>query len=284
MERRIEVIESNPEIALIERPEYKRRWNTTPWAEQQQKALKSWLLDRLESPAYWPSPTITSTARLSALARADDDFMTVARIYAGRDDVDVASLVADVVKGEAVPYLAALRYSESGLRKWVQWCHTWELQRCEDAGEDVGEIPVPPRYANGDFTGVVWTHRGKLDVPKERFVSYPGASSDTDPSLVVGWAGWNHLERARALAGFYLAAKRDGRDASVLTPLLAGLAELVPWLKQWYDEPNADPALDRPGTQIAGLLDVELRALHLTPDHLDQWRPAPTGRGRKKKT
>ncbi|MEZ5273800.1 MAG: hypothetical protein R2694_16130 [Ilumatobacteraceae bacterium] len=47
-------------------------------------------------------------------------------------------------------------------------------------------------------------------MPKERFISYPGASTDTDPSLVVGWAGWNHLERARALATFYLGAKRDG--------------------------------------------------------------------------
>jgi hypothetical protein len=284
VERRIEIIESNLEIALIERPEYKRRWNTTPWEEQQQSALKGWLLDRLELPSYWASPTITSTARLAALARADDDFMTVARIYAGRDDVDVATLVADLVKGESVPYLAALRYTDSGMRKRAQWCETWVLQRREDAGEEVGEIPVPPRYANADFTGTAWAHRGKLDVPKERFISYPGASSDTDPSLVIGWAGWNHLERARALAGFYLLAKRDGRDASVLTPLLAGLAELVPWLKQWYDEPNADPALDRPGTQIAGLLDVELRALHFTPDQLDRWRPAPTARGRKKKS
>jgi hypothetical protein len=284
VEQRIAVIESSPEIGLIERPEYKRRWNTTSWDEQQQAALKGWLLDRLEAPSYWASPTITSTARLAAFARADDDFMTAARIYAGRDDVDVAVLVADLVKGEAVPYLAALRYTDSGTRKWAQWCETWALQRREDAGDDVREIPVPPRYANADFTGVAWTHRGKLDVPKERFISYPGASSETDSSLVVGWAGWNHLERARALAGFYLGAKRDGRDASVLMPLLAGLAELVPWLRQWYDEPNADPALDRPGTQIAGLLDVELRALHLTPDQLDQWRPAPTVRGRKKKS
>ena len=284
VERRIEVIETNAEIVLIERPEYKRRWNTTPWAEQQQAALKTWLLDRLESPAYWPTPAITSTARLAALARADEEFMGVARIYAGRDDVDVAALVADLVKGEAVPYLAALRYTEAGLRKWAQWCHTWALQRREDAGEAVGEIPVPPRYANADFTGVGWTHRGKLDVPKERFISYPGASTDTDPSLVVGWAGWNHLERARALATFYLGAKRDGRDPAGLTPLLAGLAELAPWLRQWYDEPNTDPALNRPGSQIAGLLDVEARTLHLTHDDLEGWRPAPTARGRRRTT
>ncbi|MGH9222719.1 MAG: hypothetical protein ACRD2W_02710 [Acidimicrobiales bacterium] len=61
--------------------------------------------------------------------------------------------------------------------------------------------------------------------------------------------------------------------------LLAGLAELVPWLKQWYDEPSADPALDRPGSQIAGLLDAELRALHLTAADL-ALPPPPTKAGR----
>ena len=48
VERRIAAIESNRDIALIERPEYKRRWNTEPWEEQEKRALKNWLLDRLE--------------------------------------------------------------------------------------------------------------------------------------------------------------------------------------------------------------------------------------------
>jgi hypothetical protein len=282
VERRIEAIELNPEIRLIERPEYKRRWNTTSWEKQQTDALRSWLLDRLESPEYWPQPTITTTARLAAHARADADFMTVARVYAGRDDVDVAELVSVLVNGEAVPFLAAFRYKPSGLRKWEQWCETWALQRREDAGEDVGEIPVPPRYTSADFLPGTWTHRGKLDVPKERFISYPGAQRENDPSLVVGWAGWDHLERARALATWYLAAKRDGRDPGSLVPLLAGLAELVPWLLQWHNEPSGDPALDRPGSQIAALVDSELRVLQLTADDLNGWRPESTRRGRKR--
>ena len=87
------------------------------------------------------------------------------------------------------------------------------------------------------------------------------------------------LLTARALATWYLQAKRDGRDAAHLTPLLAGLAELVPWLKQWYDEPDPDPALGRPGSQIASLVDAELRVLHLTADDLAKWRPEPARRG-----
>jgi hypothetical protein len=284
VERRIKLIETDLNIGLVERPEHKKRWAARSWDEQVQAALREWLLDRLESSAYWPAPAaLTSVARLTAAVRVDEDFVQVARLYADRDDVDVAALVAELVKAEAVPYLAALRYTDSGMRKWEQWLTTWDLQRREDAGEDVGTIPVPPKYTKADFQGVAWEHRGKLDVPKERFLSYPGAERESDPSLVVGWAGWDHLARARALATWYLQGRRDGRDVGHVTPLLAGLAELVPWLRQWYDDPNPDPALDRPGTQIAALVDSELRALHLTPDDLAVWRPAPTGRGRPRR-
>ena len=49
VERRIKMIEADPNIALIEKPEYKRRWNTEPWDEQLKSALRGWLLDRLEN-------------------------------------------------------------------------------------------------------------------------------------------------------------------------------------------------------------------------------------------
>ena len=55
VERRIDLIESDPNIRLIEQPEYKRRWNTEPWDSQLERALREWLLGRLES-------TSTSTA------------------------------------------------------------------------------------------------------------------------------------------------------------------------------------------------------------------------------
>ena len=74
VERRIALIEADRNLGLIERPEYKRRWNDTPWAELQQAALRHWLLDRLESQGYWPrnpeQSQILSTWRLSELARA----------------------------------------------------------------------------------------------------------------------------------------------------------------------------------------------------------------------
>jgi len=188
-----------------------------------------------------------------------------------------------LVKGEAVPYLAAMRYKPSGLRKWEQWLETWASQRREDAGEDVGEIPVPPKYTSADFLPGVWTHRGKLDVPKERFISYPGAEIGNDASTVVGWAGWDHLERARALATWLLQAERDGQGVEKLTPLIAGLAELVPWVLQWFNEPNPDQSLDRPGSQIDAMVTALMNKYHLNPDDLTGWRPEPTGRGRRTK-
>ena len=53
--------------------------------------------------------------------------------------------------------------------------------------------------------------------------------------------------------------------------------------KQWYDEPNSDPALDRPGTQIAAWVDTETRSLGLTPEALTEWRPEKKRGGRRRK-
>jgi hypothetical protein len=52
VQRRIDLIERDRNIGLIERPEYKRRWNTPSWESLEQAALRDWLLARLESPRY----------------------------------------------------------------------------------------------------------------------------------------------------------------------------------------------------------------------------------------
>jgi hypothetical protein len=160
-----------------------------------------------------------------------------------------------------VPYLPALRYKPSGLRKRVQWERTWELQRREDAGEKV-DIAVPPKYTSADFLKPsFWRNRGKLDVPKERFVSYPKAGRDGDATELLGWAGWDHLGQAQALATVYLDRKNQAAwAAGRLLPLLAGLAELEPWLKQWH----ADPRPGFPGSPaqfFTGFIDTELSTL-----------------------
>jgi hypothetical protein len=304
--RRIELIESNRDIGLIERPEYKRRWQWEPWEKQQQRALREWLLNRLEDERYWRLPQLTSCARLADEVRKDAQFRSVAELYVGRADVDLAKLVETLVIEEAVPYLAAWRYTAEGVRVRAAWERTWELQRHEDAIDalcalpeadphrltseqaearkqlEVGQIPVPPKYTSKHFRkGRYWQLRGKLDVPKERFIFYPGCERAADPSAVVGWAGWNHLERSQALAQYVTRMRQEERwEADRLTPLLAGLAEQLPWVMQWHNE--FDPSLGRRvGDAYSDFLSGQLAELGLSPEDLAAWRPPEATRGRR---
>ncbi|RLS81620.1 MAG: BREX-2 system adenine-specific DNA-methyltransferase PglX, partial [Planctomycetota bacterium] len=291
VERRIRLIETNRDIALIEKPEYKRRWSADPWEEQEQRALKSWLLDRLEIPKYRKgtkdNPELTTTAQMADVASADAEFLQVATLYRGRPDFDVAALVAELVEGEAVPFLPILRYKPAGLRKREVWERTWDLQRQQDAGKDAGEIPVPPRYVAADFLKTdFWRLRGKLDVPKERWISFPHCSTESDPTLVVGWAGWNHLEQATALIAYYDARKREGWDAKRLKPLLAGLDQLLPWIHQWHPEIDAEFG-ETAGQSFQTMLEHDAHELGLTMEDIRNWTPPEkvkkTPKGRKKK-
>ncbi|MEP7124751.1 MAG: restriction endonuclease, partial [Byssovorax sp.] len=123
--------------------------------------------------------------------------------------------------------------------------------------------------------------RGKLDVPKERFISYPGCESDHDHEPVYGWAGWNHLQQAQALSALYQNRKQEeawGKDR--LTPMLAGLLELIPWIKQWHNEPSDEYGGLRLGEFFDSFLDGECRGLGLTRDDLRAWRPEAKKRGK----
>jgi hypothetical protein len=288
VQRRIDLIESDRNIGLIERPEYKRRWNSPQWEVLEQAALRDWLLARLEAaPKVGAGDTanLSSTNKLADRMRADADFMQVAALYAGHADFDPSQLVAELVASESVPFLPVLRYTDTGMRKRAQWEDTWDLQRREDAGEAVGKIPVPPKYQSKDFLKTdVWRLRGGLDVPKERWISYPGCERGADGSLVIAWAGWNHLQQATAIAAYYLDMKdNEGWPPERLQPLLAGIQELVPWLRQWHND--LDPTYgERMGDYYKGFVAEEARTLGFTLDDLRGWRPVVTmaKRGKRK--
>ena len=287
VERRLEQIESNPFVNLLERPEYKRRWATEPWERQVERALRGWLLDRLENRRFWfdgqGRPRVQSVGQLADQVSRDADLTSVLELWTGRRDQPVAAALSELLDPEGVPYLAAYRLKDSGLRKREAWEHTWDLQRREDAGETVGDVPVPPKYASADFRKPSWWHhRGKLDVPKERFVLYPDAGRDTDPTAMLGWAGWDHAQQALALASLIQEREAQGWDDERLVPLVAGLAELQPWVRQWHDEDDATF-----GVNLAEYLDEELRGrasqVGRTLQELAAWRPAPPARGRRAK-
>jgi hypothetical protein len=330
--RRIAAIESNPQIALIEQPEYKRRWSDTPLEEKVQAALHAWLLDRLESyfdldgrmndagkPTAKVDVSLLSTAKLADLAGQDPAFQTVAELYRGRPDFDVVKLVTELVEAESVPLLPVLRYKPSGLDKRRAWERTWDLQRQEDAidrratlkgvgvndggwkasaddgisplnpaqadvlkKEKVGPIPPPPKYKSADFQkGDFWRLRGSLDVPKERWVSFPHCQG-SDGLPLLAWAGYDHLQLAKAVAAHYVHVQEQegGRDDPRLVPLLACLVELLPWLMQWHNE--IDPEFNMGmGDYFEGFVQDEARGMNRTVDEVRAWQPpARTARSR----
>ncbi|AGP55279.1 BREX-2 system adenine-specific DNA-methyltransferase PglX [Streptomyces rapamycinicus] len=294
VQARLDLIADNKDIRLIERPEFKRRWSTKPWKDREATALRSWLLDAMEREELWfeerdgiDSPRPLTIFQLADALRHDSDVQDVAALYAdrhlGKRDVPLSTVLASVVESEHVPYLAALRYKEAGLRKRAQWEQVWEEQREEDKDGKRGDIKVPPKYTSADFVKhSYWSNRGKLDVPKERFVSYPGASPDNDPSLLIGWAGWNHRHQAEAVVNLLNDRLNvDGwrKEDPRFVPLLAGLAEIMPWVKQWYDEYDdeweGNPAEDFNSALVAGMYGRQLSL-----DDLAAWRPEKTKRGR----
>lgn len=137
-----------------------------------------------------------------------------------------------------------------------------------------GDIPVPPKYQSKDFLkSDYWRLRGGLDVPKERFVSFPHCSRDADGSLLIAWAGWNPLQLATAIATYYFDMKdNEGWAPERLVPLLAGIAELVPWIKQWHNDPDPGHG-QRMGDYLDILVDDEAKALGFTRAALGAWQP-----------
>jgi hypothetical protein len=217
------------------------------------------------------------------LAR-DLDWLSVAEIYHRGPMEDLDKFVVNLATLEAVPFLPVLRYTDTGLRKRADWERVWTLQREEDAGAKV-EIPVPPKYASKDFQKAdYWRLRGGLDVPKERFILYECLQRDSDETPVLGWAGWSHLEQARALAAYYQRMRtEEGWEPERLTPILAGLLDLREWLKQWHDDVDPETGL-KLGTYFSEFAAAQCQELGFSPQEVLAWQP-PTGTttGRKKK-
>jgi hypothetical protein len=301
---RVAAIEGSRDLRLIESMNCKRRWEVEPWETMEKAALEEWLLNRLEASDLWqrdahPAPKLRAVRELVDTLSDDEEFRRALDLYAGIGSDAHATIVA-LVQQASVPYLDAMRYSESGLRKRSVWRNTWLMQRHEDAidaevaqrltGEstevikeeqarrkvaEVGAIPVPPKYKQDDYRdGVCWKLRGALDVPKERFVSFPGLERSNDAgSPMLLWAGYDAKARALALTGqLYEMLQREGADAVRLAPALAGLDELLPWVHQWHPEIDDDLGMST-GDYLQGLLDAQLAQHGLTLTAVRAWQP-----------
>jgi len=282
----------------------------------QGEALQAFLLDRLErlfdfdgrmndeaTPTATLPSALVSLGGLATAAGRDPLFMEAAEVFTGDIAFDPLALVTSLVADESVPLLPVLCYKPSGMRKHGAWQEVWALQRREDAIDartslpssdplhlapeqardlkrrEVGEIPVPPKYTSADFLRpAFWRLRGKLDVPKERFTSFPGILGQ-DGTLVIAWAGLDHLQLAKAIGDFYglVQTEYGGSDDDRLIPLLANLSELIPWVEQWHPSPL--PAYAGPPADFyTQFLRDESASRHLTPDQLRTWQPLPRQR------
>jgi len=269
------------------------------------------MLDRLDrlfdfdgrmNDAVKPTATLpmglVSIGGLADAASRDPLFMEAAEVFVGAAGFDVTALVGQLVEKASVPLLPVLRYKATSLRKHEEWKEVWELQRKEDAIDartalladnrnhltteqaadtkrhEVGDIPVPPKYTSADFAkSTYWALRGKLDVPKERFVSFPFVTG-ADGQMMIAWAGLDHLQLAKAIGDFYGLVQTEigGSDDPRLVPLLAALHELVPWVRQWHA--GNDPIYSgEPADFFEDFIKAEAAARGMTIAEVLNWQP-----------
>jgi len=176
------------------------------------------------------------------------------------------------LQSDAVPSHRFHVYKPAGLVKREVWERTWTDQRREDAGENV-RPEVPPSYDNKDFLRTEhWQLRGKLDVPKERFIAFTEVPGRSGVEILYGWAGWTPVQRLRA----FLAIDEELEDASVPLADRIGLLDSA-----W----RLLPDVARDDAAAAARLKAELQAL-VGPEGpsrelIEDWKkrfPPPTTR------
>ncbi|WP_437907563.1 BREX-2 system adenine-specific DNA-methyltransferase PglX [Sorangium sp. So ce327] len=287
------ILETNAAIGLIENATMKRLWRGTSgesgrygesYTDRVALAAKNWLAARVEQAATSRSKGWTASVLVSSV-QDDQRFLAVASVLQRRRDVDISGLVQSILDTESVPSHPFHTYTTSGLAKRAAWEQTWDLQRREDAGEKIDSIPVPPEYSQGsrgkatDFLRPeYWQLRGKLDVPKERFIAFTEVPGRSGVETLYGWAGWTAQQRVKAI----LAIDEELEDASVPLADRIGLLDSA-----W----RLLPDVAREDAAAANRLKAELQAL-VGPEGpsrelIEDWKkrfPPPTARaGRARK-
>ena len=283
---RLRCIRQSPDLAELEQSQFKRRWigrqgkfNTkeSSFDDGLRAILEHRVLSVVEDHLSRAASVVSRDALIQAV-----ESTALASWLASPIAGDLAKDLGQLLYHHAVPFLGVLVFSEAGHGIFQQWGMVWQQQRRQDAGEEL-QIAVPRTYEPRDYARSHYqAHRGKRNVEKERFISYPGCESDSDGEPVYGWTGWDHLQRAQALATLYLNRRdQEGWTADRLTPMLAGLLELIPWVKQWHNEPSEEFGGLRMGDYYEQFLDGECRRHGKTHDDLHAWRPARKARGGK---
>lgn len=226
-EARQALIRSNPDIALLEDPLYKRRWIPPADDQEFREAAAWWLAEKLEWLLERHGKPL-SLAAWADRARRDERILAVLEVLSGTQLFELEDRLLEVIRANAVPNRPEHYLKPSGLRKF------YAGQRASP-----GEHPTP-EYARTDFSdATAWRLRGKLNIPRERFIYY--AEFDHTPRGVnapdgggpwFGWAGWRAPQRADALAFLLDRANRAGWELHYRQcGLRAALRELLPELR-----------------------------------------------------
>lgn len=252
IQARMDMIESDPKLQLIEQAAYKRRWQTPDLDAETESAAESYLLDRLEDLFAPGGPLANPTPhRLEQVVDAwtrDPKTVAVARVWKG-GDVDLTLAAEQLLRAHGLPDNPRRIYTAEGLRTFAAWKKTWHLQDLEDQGKplvdpDTGKpldtIEPPPKFERAHFQSAgAFSIRGKLNVPRERFIVF----ADLSPPR-YGWNGWRDTDRARAQVDAYGLAEGDPQnplppptaaDPRRCGPTL-GLWESLPDVRRWDDE------------------------------------------------
>ena len=110
----------------------------------------------------------------------------VTNLATGRADIDLANLVEELVLDEAVPYLAAWRFTDGGMRSHAVWERTWQLQRQEDAIDALRELSEDdPRRLSAEQAAA----RKKVEAAEYRFAGSDAPGGVEDAHDGVGGDG-----------------------------------------------------------------------------------------------
>jgi len=223
-EARITVIETNPDIALIEDPLYKRRWIPPDYEAEFREAAEWWLAEKLEWALEQKGRPISLREWARIMGR-DERAIATLEVLTGTPAFDLERELLKVIQANAVPDRPEHYLKSSGLRKL----------------QVKGAV-----FKRKDFSdGTAWKIRGKLNIPRERFIHYAefdhtlrGADAPETGGPWFGWAGWDAAQRAEALTYLIAQAGRAGWEVRwQQCGLRAALRDLLPELA---DLPEAD--------------------------------------------
>lgn len=295
LEKRLALIENDALLALLEKPVYKRRWQTDTWDARVKRAAELWILDRVEV-MLRESPQMLTVDELVDALGSDPAVIALMALAKIDTEVTLSDSLSRLLRTEAISDNPARLFTVSGLAKYVglqtacvgpsrgipdtkpfqpgehiDWKRVWRLQEREDAG-DALTVAAAPRFVRADYAVANgWKLRDAFNVSNERFVAYDELSP-----VRYAWAGWTIAERATLSLQAFELRGREPDDAPVkpdeIAPQRCGI-QFALWDKIDELRRTGDPLQEEVQTiaQLCG------RACPC--DVVHEWRRLPEVRG-----